>query len=185
MHDVKKHGQLQRFATVWNSLIHYIPEGKTYNDRKNVVLFWNFLPAVKDRCEHYSKCKNVSIKFRKILQERRLPILIFSHDNPQKIFLNFLNPKNIFTALQYSRDILGIFLKQTLMECSSNILETITSWLLGSAKIPEFCWTLHWEFSKNYFPLKCSLNVPWMSRTLQNCGNTQRIFPEYYVPAGQ
>ena len=75
--------------------------------------------------KHYSKCKMVSIKFRKTLQERGLPILKFSQDNPQINFLNFLTSKNIFITLQYSGDILGIFLKQTFVECSSNILETL------------------------------------------------------------
>ena len=42
----------------------------------------------------------------------------------------------------------------------------------------------HRELLKKSFPLKCSLNAPWMSRTLQHWGNTQRIFPEYCVPAG-
>ena len=36
-----------------------------------------------------------------------------------------MNSKNIFTTLQYSEDILGICLKQTFGECSSNILETL------------------------------------------------------------
>ena len=75
--------------------------------------------------KHYSKCKMVSIKFRKTLQERRLPILKFSQDNTQNKFLNFLASKNIFTTLQYFGDILGIFSKQTFVEHSSNILETL------------------------------------------------------------
>ena len=75
--------------------------------------------------KHYSKCKTVSIKFRKTLQERRLPILKFSQNNPQNNFLNFLTYKNVFITLQYSGDILGIFLKQTFLKCSSNILETL------------------------------------------------------------
>ena len=74
--------------------------------------------------KHYSKCKTVSIKFRKTLQERRLSILKSSQDNPQNKFLNFLTSKNIFITLQYYGDILGILLKQTFVECSSNILET-------------------------------------------------------------
>ena len=65
--------------------------------------------------KHYSKCKMVSIKFRKT----------FSQDKPPNNFLNFLTSKNIFITLQYSGDILGIFLKQTFVKCSSNILETL------------------------------------------------------------
>ena len=42
----------------------------------------------------------------------------------------------------------------------------------------------HWEFVKKYFPWKCSVNVPWMSGTLQRWGNAQRIFPEYCLLAG-
>ena len=75
--------------------------------------------------KHYSKCKTFSIKFRKTLQESRLPILKFSQDKLQNSFLNFLTSKNIFITLQYSVDILGIFLKQTFVECSSNILKTL------------------------------------------------------------
>ena len=51
----------------------------------------------------------------------RLSILEFSQDNPQ----NFLTSKNIFVTLQYSRDILGKFLKQTLVKCSPNVLEIL------------------------------------------------------------
>ena len=40
-------------------------------------------------------------------------------------FLNFLTPKNIFLTLQYSEDIVGIFLKQKFVERFSNILETL------------------------------------------------------------
>ena len=43
----------------------------------------------------------------------------------------------------------------------------------------------HWEFFKKYFPLKCSLNVPWMPGTWQHLGNIQRIFLEYCLPAGK
>ena len=75
--------------------------------------------------KHYCKCKTVSMKFRKTLQERRLPISKFLQNNPQSKFLNFLTSKNIFIALQYSGDILGMFLKQTFVECPSNILETL------------------------------------------------------------
>ena len=75
--------------------------------------------------KHYSKFKTVSINFRKTLQERRLQISTFWQDNPQNHVLNFLTSKNIFITLQCSRDMLGIFLKQTFVECSTNILETL------------------------------------------------------------
>ena len=52
-------------------------------------------------------------------------MLKVSQDNSQNNFLNFLTSKNIFITLQQSRDILGLFLKQTFVECSSNILETL------------------------------------------------------------
>ena len=52
-------------------------------------------------------------------------MLKVSQDNSQNNFLNFLTSKKIFITLQQSRDILGLFLKQTFVECSSNILETL------------------------------------------------------------
>ena len=126
--------------------------------------------------KHYSKCKTVSIKFRKTLQERRLPILKFSQDNPQNNFLNFLTSKNIFITSQYSGDILRIFSKQTFVECSSNILETLLHDYWNLPKDQHFLLSNHTlltqkqlfnrELLKKSFPLKCSLNVPWMSRTL-------------------
>ena len=88
-------------------------------------IFTSYQGSMRTFSKHCSKCKTVSIKFRKTLQERRLPILKFSQNNPQNNFLNFLTSKNIFITLQYSRDILGIFLKQTFLECSSINLETL------------------------------------------------------------
>ena len=88
-------------------------------------IFTSCQESMRAFSKHYSKCKTVSIKFRKTLQERRLPILKFSQDNPQNNFLNFLASKNIFITLQYSGDILEIFLEQTFVECSSNIMETL------------------------------------------------------------
>ena len=55
--------------------------------------------------KHYSKCKTVSVKFRKPLQEGRLSILKFSKDNQQNSVLN-LTFTNIF--ITYQGDILGI-----------------------------------------------------------------------------
>ena len=94
-----------------------------------------FLPAVKDWCEPFqniSRFQTISIKFRKILQERRQPISKFLQENPQNNFLNFLTSKNVIKTLQYSRDILGIFLKQIFVEYSSNILEALLRdyWIL-------------------------------------------------------
>ena len=99
-------------------------------------IFTSCQGSMRTFSKHYSKCKTVSIKFRKTLQERRLPTLKFSQDNPQNNLFNFLTSKNIFITSQYSlefpweisnfpRDLLGIFLKQTFVECSSNILETL------------------------------------------------------------
>ena len=129
--------------------------------------------------KHYSKCKTVSIKFRKTIQERRLRLLKFPQDNPQNNFLNFLTSKNIFITLQYSGDIL---------EYSRNII----SWLLEFVKNQHLLLSnhtlltqkqlFHQELFKKSLPLKYSLNVSWISRTLQRWGNTQRIFPEYCVP---
>ena len=143
---------------------------------------------------HYSKCNTVSIKFRKTLQERRLPILKFSQDNPKNNLLNFLTSKDILITLQYSRDILGIFSKQTFVECFSNILENLflNYWnlpkdkhlLLSNHTLLTQKQLFDIQLFKEYFPLKCLLNVLWMSRTLQRWGNTQRIFPEYCMRAG-
>ena len=88
-------------------------------------IFASYQGSMRTFSKHYSKRKTVSVKFRKTLQERRLPILKFSQNNPQNNFLNFLTYKNVFITLQYSGDILGIFLKQTFLKCSSNILETL------------------------------------------------------------
>ena len=122
-----------------------------------------------------------------------MPILKFSQNNPQNNFLSFLTSKNIFITLQYSRDTLRIFLKQTFVECSSNILETLLRDYWNLPKGQHFLSSnhllltqkqlFHWEFFKKSFSLKCSLNVPWMSWTLESWGNTQQIFPEYCAPA--
>ena len=90
---------------------------------------------------------------------------------------------------------LGIFLKQKFVECSSNILQILLCdcWnlpkdqhlFLSNHTFLTHKQLFHREFIKNYFPLKCSLNVPWMSETLQRWGNTQRTFLEYCVPAEQ
>ena len=88
-------------------------------------IFTSCQGSMRTFSKHYFKCKSASIKFRKTLQERRLPILRFSQDNPQNNFLNFLTSKSIFITSQYSGDTLGIFLKQTFVKCSSSILETL------------------------------------------------------------
>ena len=159
-----------------------------------IEIFISCQGLMRTSSKHYSKCKTVWIKFRKTLQERRLPISKFSQDNPQNNFLNFLTSRNIFIALQYSGDILRIFLKQTFIECSSNILEKLLRdyWnlpkdqylLLSNHTFLTQTQLFHRELIKKSFPLKYSLNVPWMSRTLQLWGNTQQISPEYCVPAG-
>ena len=128
--------------------------------------------------KHYSKCKTVSVKFRKTLQERRLLILTFSQGNQLNNFLNFLTSKNVFINLQYPGGNLGIFLKQTFVECSSNILETLLRDYWNLSKDQHLLLSnhtcliqkqlFHREHFKKYFPLKCSLNVAWMSRTLQH-----------------
>ena len=129
-----------------------------------VVLFWIFSScqgSMRTFPKHYCKCKTVLIKLRKTLQERRLAILKLSQDNPQNNFWNFLTSKNIFITLQYSGDILGIFLKQTFPECSSNILETLLRdyWSLPKDQKTTFpLRTFKKIFSLKMFP-KCSLDV--------------------------
>ena len=76
--------------------------------------------------------------------------------------------------MQYSGD---IFLKQTFVECSSNILKTLLRdyWnlpkdrhlLLSNYTLLTQKQLFYRELLKKPFPLKCYLNVPWMSRTLQ------------------
>ena len=150
-----------------------------------------FLRPVKDRCEPFQNINvnvTVSIKFRKTLQERRLPILKFSQDNPQNNFLNFLTSKNIFITLQYSGDILGIFLKQTFMECPSNILETLLRDYWNFSKDQHLLLSNHTLLSprtfKKIFSFKIFAKCFLDNRTLERWRNTQRIFPEYCVPAG-
>ena len=112
-------------------------------------------------------------------------MLKVSQDNSQNNFLNFLTSKKIFITLQQSRDILGLFLKQTFVECSSNILETLLhdEWdltkdqhlLLTNYTLLTQKQLFHWELFKKYFPLKCSLNLPWMSK---HC-NTEGTLSKY------
>ena len=116
MHDVKNtcnYKNLLLRGTHW--YIKYLTE-KSYNDYNNVVFFLIFTScqgSMRTFSKHYSKCKTVSIKFRKTLQERRLPRLTFSQDIPQNNFLKFLTSKNIFITLQYSGNILGTFILET------------------------------------------------------------------------
>ena len=91
----------------------------------NFEIFTGCQGSMRTFSKLYSKCNTVSMKFRKTLQKKRLPILKFSQDNPQNNFLNFLTSKNIFITLQYSGDTFGIVLKQTLVECSSNIMKIL------------------------------------------------------------
>ena len=119
-----------------------------------------------------------------------------SQDNPQNNFLHFLTswkhfynltifrgyPWNIFI---FETEICGMFFEYS---------ENIALWLLEFAKRSTFFSSndtfliqkelFHREFVKKYFPWKCSLNVPWMSRTLQRGDNTQLIFLEYCMPVG-
>ena len=70
-----------------------------------------------------------------------------------------------------------MFLKQTFVECSSNILESLLPdyWkllkdqhlLLSNHILLTQKQLFHQELKKKSFPLKCSLNVPWIFRTLQ------------------
>ena len=154
-------------------------------------IFTSSQGSIRTFPKHYSKCKTVSIKFRKTLQEKRLPILNFSQDNPQNNFLKFVTSRNIFLTWQYSRDILGILLKLT---CFSNILEILLRDYWNLPKDQHLLLSNHtlltqkkifqWELSKKSLPLKCSLNVSWMSRTLEHLENIQRMLLEYCVSAG-
>ena len=56
----------------------------------SIEIFTSCRGSIQTFSKHYSKCKTVSTKFGKTLQERRLPILNFSQDNPQKTFFELL-----------------------------------------------------------------------------------------------
>ena len=75
--------------------------------------------------KHYSKCKTASIKSEKHCQRGDCQYEHFHRITHKTIFLNFLTSKNFFITLQYYGDVLEIFLKQTFVECFSNILETL------------------------------------------------------------
>ena len=104
------------------------------------------------------------------MQERRLPISKFSQDNPKKNLLNFLTSKNTVITSQYYGDILGIFLKQTFLECLLNILETLLRdyWnlpkdqhlLLSNHTLLTQKQLFHRKHFKKSFHLKFSLNIP-------------------------
>ena len=116
--------------------IKYLTE-KIYNDNNNVLPFWN-QGSMQTFSKHYFKYKTVSIMFRKTLQERILPILKFSQYNGKNNVFHFLTSKSFFVTLKYSGDSLGIFLKQTLVECSEEHSKNITSWLLDFVKKSTF-----------------------------------------------
>ena len=125
--------------------------------------------------KHYSECKMVWIKFRKALQERRLPILKFSQDNPQKYFQNF----TVFRG--YSWNFFETDIRGMLLEYSGNI----TLRLLEFAKRSTFVIIKSYLFntkatfssrlSKNLFPLKCSLNVLNIARLREHSPNISGI----------
>ena len=77
-----------------------------------------------------------------------MPILKFSQNNPQNNFLNFLTSKNIFITLQYSGDILGMFLDYS---------ASIISRLLEFAKRSIFVIIKSYTFNtKTTFPSRTS-----------------------------
>ena len=127
---------------------------KIYDDYNNVLPFWNQV-SMQTFSKHYFKCKTVSIMFRKTLLDRILQILKFSQYNAQNNILDFLTSKNFFVTLKYSEDILGIFLKQTLVECSQEHSGNITSWLVDLVKKSTFITTNSYTFNtKTTFPSK-------------------------------
>ena len=106
-------------------------------------IFTSFQGSMRTFSKHYSKSKTVSIKFQKALQEKRLPILKFSQDNPQKYFQNF----TVFQGYSWNffeTDIRGMFL-----EYSGNI----TLWSLEFAKRSTFVIIKSYPFNtKATFP---------------------------------
>ena len=130
-----------------------------------MLWFSEIFTSCRTFSKHYFKCKTVSIKFRKTLQERRLPVLKFSQDNLQNNFWNILTSENIFIIFQYSGDILGICLKQTFVECFSNILETLLCDYLEFAKrstfviIKSYNFNTKKTFSSRTFKKICSFKM--------------------------
>ena len=151
-----------------------------------------FSPVVKHRCE--TLLKMVSIEFRKTLQERKLPMIKCSPENPQCNFLNFLTSWKYFHSLEvfwgYPWNVSETAIRGMFFEYSGNI----ALWLLEFANRSTLAIVKSYTFNTKitfprrtflkYFPLTCSLNVPWTPGRLQHWGNTQRILPEYCVPAG-
>ena len=132
-------------------------------------IFTSSQGSMRTFSKHYPKCKTDSIKFRKTLQKRRLPILKFS---PQNNFLNFYI--NNYLTLQYSGDILEIIFETDICGIFLEYFVNITSWLLEFAKRSTFdvikSYTFNtkatfpsrtfWKiFSFKMFP-KCSVDVP-------------------------
>ena len=155
-----------------------------------MLYYFEIFISCKDRCKSF---QNITLNVKRFQRDETLNIK-FSQDNPQNIFLNFLTSKKIFIILQYSRDIFGICLKQTFVNCPLNILGTLLRdyWtltkyqhlLLSKHTLLVQKQLSHGEIFEKNSRLKCFLNIPWMSRKLQRWRNTQEIFPEYYVPVG-
>ena len=70
------------------------------------------------------------------------------------IFWTFWLHKNIFITLQYSGNILGIFLKQKFVECSSNILETLLCDYWNLPKDQHLSSSNHTLLTKNNFSIE-------------------------------
>ena len=112
--------------------------------------------------KYYSKCETVSVK-------------------------NFLTSKKIFITLQYSGDALRIFLKQTFVECSSNILETFIrdSWDVSKETfiIKSYTFIAKTTFPsrtfKKFFSFKmspkCSLDAPNIATLREHSANIPGI----------
>ena len=130
----------------------------------------------------------VSIKFRKTFKRWDCQYLKIHQ------FRQFFLQKHFRILKKHSGNIRGMILKQTFVECSSKILETLLCdyWnlpkdqylLLSNHTLLTEKQLFHGELFIKFFSLKCSLNVLQMSRTLWHWGNTQRIFPEYCVTDG-
>ena len=160
------------------------------NDTNVALIFFFFSScqaSIQAFSKHYSKWKTVSIIFRKTFQKRRLPILKIPQDNAQNIFFNFLASWTYFHNLtiihEHSWNIFETEIRGMFFEHSGKI----NLWLLEIAKRSTFIivksYIFNTKITKMYL-LKCSLNVRWMFGTLHRWGNTQQMFPEYWVLAG-
>ena len=105
--------------------------------------------------------------------------------------MKFLTSKKFVITLQNSGNILGVFLKQTFAECSSNILEILfrDCWnlpkdqhlLLSNHALLAQKQLFHQELFKKSFPLKFSLGAPNTATLREHSANIPGILHDRWV----